>query len=152
MDEHTLKRCLSKHPHTQRYFRGVFAKDEIHPPLLPNSIYIVNHSVRKMGGNHWICIWVTPECLVCYIDPIGAPPPVCKEFERLLEREPLYIFSQKRVQHPLSISCGKFCLLFALYLARGKSVVEARQVFGENLAQNERIVEQKFHKEFGWIP
>jgi hypothetical protein len=150
MDEAQIEFYLRSHPHTRASFRGVFARDELPAKLEPSSIYIVNYSLRKSKGTHWILLFMTPNSVPLYFDTAGLPP-FFPEFTRLLNKYPLFIYSKHQIQSSDSMSCGRFVILMAVYLSRGRSLYESRSIFSSKLQDNESVLAGKFLKEFAFL-
>jgi hypothetical protein len=150
MNESEIKFFLRSHPITGGYFRGVYARDELPHKLLPSSIYIVNYSLRKEIGTHWILIFITVNSVPLYIDTSGLPP-LLPEFISALKDFPLYIYNKYQIQGAMSRSCGLYCILLAVYLSRGKTLYEARSVFSTDVKGNENTLAAFFLKEFAFL-
>jgi hypothetical protein len=150
MDESQIKYFLKSHPLTCDYFRGVFARDELPERLEPASIYVVNYSLRREIGTHWILIFITVNSVPLYVDTSGLPA-VFPEFTKCLDQFPFYIYSKHPIQGGSSRSCAVYCILLAVYLSRGKTLQEARSVFSADVRGNEDILATFFLKEFAFL-
>jgi hypothetical protein len=150
MDGSRIAFYLRSHPHTKKYFRGIFARNELPEELEPASIYIINYSLRREKGTHWILLFLTANGVPVYVDTSGLPP-FFEEFKKVLQKYPIFIYSKEQIQGGDSKSCALFVILLALYLSRGRNLFECRSIFSTNWQHNENILAGKFLKEFGYL-
>ena len=101
----TLLAIIEKTP-TIKNFRGVFAADEV-PLLNSDCSLIVNTDPSFLPGEHWIAIHVDKGQTKVF-DSFGFPPPLF-----ITEKSAFNVsFNPNLIQHPLSDSCGLFCIVF----------------------------------------
>lgn len=109
-------------------FCGVYSADTIPVRYLAGRgrfIVIINLAERRgMGHNipvgHFVTI-CADTTRIQYLDPFGLPvfqPKVVSFLE--LCRRPVYE-NQQQIQTLTSVYCGMYCLLFSLYLDRGRN-------------------------------
>jgi hypothetical protein len=141
-----------KHPVLKLFYKGCFASEEYPKSFEANSVYFLNTSTRKKSpeDGHWVVIHVSFNKLIVYFDSAGLPPRYPLAFR--LSKEKLYVFNKDILQHPSADSCGKWCLLFAVLLARGKSLYDIKANFTEDLLRNEKVLPQMYAREFRDVP
>ena len=94
-------------------FQGVFAANELSPPLSLLASYIVNTDPRSQPGKHWVAIYIDKNRHGEYFDSFGNKPN--KMIYNFLQRVCKSISYNKRcIQNEKSISCGVFCIYFLL--------------------------------------
>ena len=67
-----IQSILQLDSHSKRYFKGVFAIDEL-PWLLPMSGYVINYDEHNKEGSHWVAVFANAKT-VEYFDPNGQQP------------------------------------------------------------------------------
>ena len=129
-------------------FLGVFPSD-----LLPHSVtqpctVIVNTDAHTHSGSHWLAIRIEPRSSEAfYFDSYGLSPNI-HDIQSFLRRNCIVLnYNTVQLQGPMSIVCGKYCCLFALYMDRGYTGKQFVGLFTPDLA--DRQVEQFFTSEFG---
>lgn len=117
-------------------FIGVFAADRL-PSIKERPAYFVfNTDTSDKPGQHWIAV-IVHEDKVEYFDATGRQP-VIREYLRKLGRPVLY--NNQRIQSPLSIACGAFCVQFILRRSRGESFCEILSSFSKNALFNDFLL------------
>lgn len=101
----------------------VFSKDQIPTRKLQPGGYIINlessHDSygRKLGGSHWVSLWI--DDLSCaYFDPFGTAPPI--EIQEHLNKFIPYNYSSVQIQSVASGICGYYCLFFVFWMGKMK--------------------------------
>jgi hypothetical protein len=129
-------------------FLGVIPSD-----MLPNSIIvpsniIVNADGHTQTGSHWLAIRLEPRSsMAFYFDSYGLPPYI-DDIETFLRRNcTLLDYNTVQLQGPMSICCGEYCSLFALYMENGYTGKQFVGLFTPDIA--DRQVEQSLSSEFG---
>lgn len=105
-------------------FVGVFAADQVptKPPLLTSDLkkcYVLNTDKSTEPGSHWVCVVFQPHEKPVYFDSYGLKPFV-SSIESFLGLD--YDFNSTQLQHPLSTTCGEWCILFILCYLSGHSL------------------------------
>ena len=139
MNTQEIRRYMLADPYIRQYYGGVIAVNQL--PLIVNkpSIFIVNTDALPGRGKHWVCLYMDTVCE--HFDSAGYEPR--KDFETfLINYGPPYMFNNKRVQDFNTDSCGKFCLMYAYFRCHGYSFNDILDMFKNNLALNEVIVEE----------
>ena len=138
MDGEEIQDYMLKDPYIKKYFKGVYARDELHhldvdtPNFTKPYIMVVNTQPSYLGGKHWICMWIDEYSE--HFDSLGKPPlPTMKHF---LTKMGTYQFNQDQLQHPATNSCGHFCLYYSYYKCRGYSMKDILNKFNTDLMVN----------------
>ena len=125
-----------------KFFIGTFPCD-----LLPNSVssrpcgMIVNTDSSRESGEHWTSIILLPGGRAEYFDSFGLPPLVPRIQKYLEEMSPNgFDYSSRTLQHPLSITCGYFCIQFIKWRSLGLSYHCFVTNFKEDLEANDKIL------------
>lgn len=137
MNELEIAKYLSADKYISKFFRGVFARDELVENDRGEGLYIINTDISTGPGKHWVCLFLSDETE--YFDSLGLAPVEVKAF--LDNRLEPYVFSSQRLQGPNSDVCGDYCILYAYFRCRGWMLEDFIKLFTTNLDQNDRIVE-----------
>ena len=146
MDSDQLKFILTHNEYTKKHFQTVLPYDMLHHIKKPDKKYqshVINSSISKSPGVHWICIYGNINEYEIF-DPLGFAP---KKFYKDLYFK-LKSFSKKvisrnhQIQSFSSISCGMFCCIY-LHL-RGLDLSQ-EQIFNKffkktDIGYNESLV------------
>jgi len=94
-----------------RSFQGVFACNELRPPMKLPASYIVNTDPRSKPGIHWIAIYIDQNYIGEYFDSFGNKPDgdILKFLQRVCKK---IFYNNKCLQNKKSISCGVYCIYF----------------------------------------
>lgn len=135
--------------YTNRISRGVYSANKLLKRKITNGFYIANTSPDSSKGVHWCAFSVSPKCLEVF-DSSGILFQRNKYFKKFVQKcNRKLIFNTNMIQSPKSNLCGQYCLVFALYKARGKSLCNFLQLFNQsNLNKNDRIISSIFLKNF----
>ena len=148
MDSRELNNLMLKNPITKTKFRGVFPVDKV--PLVPSHkqmFFIINLDPSWEKGSHWVAVMSTSKGFCEYFDSFGWDSPYAHLKKGLLKNN--YIFSQKRLQHSFSTTCGQWCLLFIYYRCSGKSYKKFLSLFStKNKMKNDIKVNSAVEKIF----
>src|SRR4051812_32468270 len=74
MDERTIARILTKHPTTSRWFKGVFASDELPEINRYPAAMVVNLDPSQMPGSHWIALFARNKGHILHFCSYGSRP------------------------------------------------------------------------------
>jgi hypothetical protein len=143
-----ITRAARSHPVLRRFYRCCFGVGEYPRAFEPNSVYFLNTSGRRESRvyGHWVALHSSRDGFLTYFDSAGLPPrdPLAV---RLDER--VYVYNKDLLQHPEATSCGRWCLLFGVLLARGKSLTAIKDAyFTRDLLRNEKVLVQLYAREF----
>ena len=148
MNEEELKSAIRSNSITHRFFRGIFARDELSDATLTHGFILVNTDKRKDEGTHWLLIYRNTE-LTIYFDSFGLPP-IYEEFYLFIDSN--FFYNKQQLQNETSALCGVYCLYFALQLCLGESLTQIRNRFVKNTYINDRIICSLFKKHFTYLP
>jgi len=111
-------------------FLGVFPSDMLPRSITQPSTAIVNADTHTQSGSHWLAIRLEPRfSTLFYIDSYGLPPHI-HAIETFLRRNCTVLdYNSIELQGPLSMVCGEYCCLFALYMDRGETWKIRRPVY-----------------------
>lgn len=121
MDSQEIKYILNKL--CPSHFEGVFPSDKL--PDKNNAkqtlkCYIINLDKSTEPGSHWVAVIIQPKKnKVIYFDSYGQKPtvPSVQAFVGdTFEHNPI------QLQHPLSTTCGEWCIMFILCYVTGHSL------------------------------
>lgn len=121
-----LETCLRLNKFTKKFFKGVFAADQLPiSPLSPSckSIIIANTAPSNHPGLHWTCFVVTPQKIE-FFDSAGASYYKNKYFAKFIKRNSenkSISFNKLPIQSRHSNICGQYCALYAIFRAQCKS-------------------------------
>ena len=129
-------------------FLGVFPSDMLPRSITKPSTVIVNANVHTQSGSHWLAIRLEPRSSTAFnFDSYDLPPHIHYN-ETFLRRDCTVLdYNTIELQGPLSIICGEYCYLFALYTDRGYRGKQFFGLFTPDIA--DRQAEQFFASEFG---
>ena len=156
-EELTLK--LEGHRETRNSFIGVFAADQL-PERKKKGLYIVNLDKIENDGSHWVAMNIgSGKKKSFYFDSYGMPPPF-EHFRRFLRRG--FRWNKKQLQHPLSTTCGQWCLYFCLRQSQGWKLKSTfgpfsntqflandhvvNEIVRENFQTEEKVIDRRFMK------
>ena len=149
MNSSTITSILTSHPGIRKDFVGVFPAD-----MLPTKardakpgFYVVNTDPHFKAGEHWVAFYIPLDMKTNpmeYWDSYGLKPP--EIFTPFLNR--MYLRNTKFIQHPLSSTCGQYCIYYILMRYKGHSIEEIVSVFSEDTLENDIIVNQTVERNF----
>lgn len=132
MNNEEIRKILRKT--LPEYFLDTYASNTI--PTQPRHKYpyclVANTDPLGRKGTHWVAIWVQNASHAEYFDPLGnvrgTPPPIAE----YLLRYPQVKGSDYKIQKPLSISCGPYCI----YFLRARAFTRSYEKVVRGLAAN----------------
>ncbi len=111
-------------------FGGVFPSDQIPNVEIDNHMkcFVINTDDSSQSGSHWVAVIFEPHQSI-YFDSYGLKPfvPSIKQFVG-----DNYKYNAKQLQHPLSTTCGEWCIFFILTYITGHSLKCIHQLFENN--------------------
>jgi hypothetical protein len=136
------------HPVLKKFYKCCFGVGEYPRTFDANSVYFLNTSTRDKSKDdgHWVIVYSSFNKFIVYFDSAGLPPR--GQFAKKLSKEKAYVYNKDILQHPSADSCGKWCLLFGVLLARGKSLTDIKANFTSDLVRNEKVLLQMYAREF----
>jgi hypothetical protein len=144
MDSVQLKKCIMADPIAKRQFGDVCPADRVPQKIRRRPIfYIVNTDVSGLPGTHWVAFYFPRRGWPEFFDSAGYPPEHhhCRFKHVLLANGSHYLYSRRRVQDFRTLTCGQFCLYYALRRCRSMSMKTILRIFStKNLRVNENKV------------
>lgn len=150
MNNFELEHCLLTNKKTVKIFRGVYSANKLADiKTIKNGYYIANTAPNTSKGIHWVGFFINSNCVEIF-DTSGLLFVHNKYFKRFIKKCNREVVTNKFiVQNPHSNICGQYCVVFALYKARGISFCTFLNLFNEtNLSKNDRIVLSIFKNNF----
>lgn len=139
MNTHKLIGLCKNDPELKLLFAGVFPADQLPKSSIYPAAYIVNTDPRNKPGTHWIAIYIDYEMCGDYFDSYGRKP--LPGFKTFLDKNCIeWEYNSKQIQAPLTSVCGQYCLYFLYHRARGVSMREIVQRFGQDKLENDKLV------------
>jgi len=137
MNNRELSKILKSHPVIEDKFIGVFPADLLPTDKKPG-FYVANTDPHNKPGRHWVAFYVPRKegHYMEYWDSYGFPP--AEIFSQFLDSE--YKRSTKFTQHPLSATCGQYCIYYVLNRCYGNSFENTVSYFSENQLTNDILV------------
>ncbi len=107
---------------------------------------VVNIDPSYKRGSHWVALMIDKNGKNIYFDSYGLPPQKYI-FKKYLGKN--YTYSKKQVQHPLSTTCGQWCIFFIWEKNKGKKLKDILKFFeSKHLLANDHIVNLLIQKNF----
>ena len=128
---------------------GVYPGDMLPPkaPSVKPGFYIANTDPHYKAGEHWVAFYIPSNLTknpMEYWDSYGLYPP--EIFTPFLEAS--YLRNTKFIQHPLSSTCGQYCIYYILKRYRGHSLEKIVGEFSVDTLQNDIIVNKTVEDNF----
>jgi len=121
MNTSQIKRVLVSDVCARRQYGNVCPADRL-PTLIRRRprLYIVNTDVSGSPGTHWVAFYFPKRGPAEFFDPLGHKPEYYhNRFKNvLLLNGTRYLYSEHRVQGLHTLTCGQFCLYYALHRCR----------------------------------
>ena len=137
MDASELRKRLVNDRFIRRDLLGVFAADEIPPTVnrLP-CLVIANTDISILPGSHWVAMYINGEGTGYYFDSLGRPPQ--QYFVNFVkDNSRSWTCNTKQIQSLSSSVCGHYCIAFAYFVCRGKSMNTFLLNFNQNRDLND---------------
>jgi hypothetical protein len=110
---------------SERQYGGVCPADRLPSIVRPRPrLYIVNTDVSGRPGTHWVAFYFPRRGPVDFFDPSRhAPEYYHRRFKRVVSANGTrYMYSNHRIQDFDTVTCGHFCLYYALCRCSGNSM------------------------------
>ena len=138
MDSEEIQNKAESNNATKDKFIGVFPADKLpKKKTKPEGYYIVNLDNSNQGGSHWVCIECRNTGLNSYFDSYGLPPPY-PSFRKFMKNK--YRYNSRQLQHPLSTTCGQWCLYYVLRRCQGWKMEKIISPFKRNFLANDHTI------------
>lgn len=126
MNTTDISQLLNSHPVTKDHFQEVLAYDQI-PEKGKEGYYIINLDTSKEKGSHWIAIKIShPPEKNLFFDSYGLSPQK-EKFKKFLKKN--YLHNSVHLQHPLSTTCGQWCIFFIYHSCKKLNFKEMFKYF-----------------------
>jgi hypothetical protein len=146
MDNLQLKSLLNKYITT---YKGSYFKDNIPSKLGDSYAIILNLSLTKQPGTHWVSI-VKCSNVLYYFDSLGNDPMLDKYLSKFLTSQNVpFFYNLKQIQSSESTVCGIYCAVFLALVKDLVSYKEYLTLFSNNLIRNDAIICKLFENNLG---
>ena len=125
---------------------GVYPGDML-PTKAKPGFYIANTDPHYKAGEHWVAFYIPSDKTknpMEYWDSYGFLPP--EIFSPFLEVP--YLRNTKFIQHPLSSTCGQYCIYYILKRYHEHSLEKIVEEFSVDTLQNDIIVNNTVEDNF----
>lgn len=140
MNNRQLHLLAQQDPVLQRYFKGVFASDElVHFQCETPCCFIANVEPSQLPGSHWTAFYLPHNAPLEYFCSYGLPPTPFVSFLHGSGYE-CYTANVDRLQTLGSSVCGQYCLFYLHERSRGHSMSDILHVFDEDTLHNDSWV------------
>lgn len=121
-------------------FKGVYPCDLLPKTIGKPSIIICNTDPSSQPGTHWVAIYISKNGGE-YFDSFGNPP-LQIEFLRFLSKHAKnnWNYNKFQLQDENGITCGHYCVLYALLKINGFSLCDMISLFTDTNFVNDIIV------------
>ncbi len=139
--------CYS-HFHTEPFFKGVYASDELPPPSeltkSPPCFIIVNTDPSNQPGEHWVTLFIENSTTVTYFCSLGTLP--IQPISNFLSFFNKVKMSIDQWQSNESDLCGEFALFFSDLKCQNFDNIQIANLFdNDNMELNDFLVSQYIH-------
>ena len=150
MNEDQISNILKKDIYTKKYFVGVFSRTCITITGRLPSIYVVNLDNYGSPGFHWIAVYVDCEYINIF-DSFGGnylnDPSFASFINYCKNKNQKVVTSPIAIQSLFSSTCGLYCILFAMIMARKKTYSSFISIFKNNKPEiNDEAISVYFKK------
>lgn len=134
MNNRELMRCILQDPILKLYCQSVYACDTVPTTFkyLP-VCYIMNTDPISKRGKHWVAVYLSPDGNHEFFDSYGRPG---------YAEEGNWYYNTKRLQGPMSKTCGQFCLYYLRERVRGRRMEDIIKDFDicRDWIENDKVV------------
>lgn len=136
-----LENILQEDPVVKKVFGGVHPCNKLPRRRKQHQrLFVANTDPHTRPGSHWVAFYFTPRGRCIYFDSYGMPP-VNRQLLNFAKRhDQHWAYNSKKLQDTNSKVCGQYCLMFAYYMTRGKSLQQFVDLFGANSRINDCAV------------
>jgi hypothetical protein len=144
MNTTELNSCLQQHGVVGKVALGVFAADNLPDITSLPAAFIANTDDSTKGGQHWTAFYATKDGKLEYFDSYGLKPFErlhCKYIKKNFKNK--YVHNKKRLQGPMSTTCGQYALAFIYHRCLGISLKDFVGLFDKNAQhENDHLVKE----------
>ena len=146
MDNLQLKSLLNKYITT---YKGSYFKDNIPSNLGGSFAIILNLSLTKQPGTHWVSI-VRHSDVLYYFDSLGNDPMFDKYLSTFLSHQNVrFFFNLEQLQSSNSTVCGVYCAIFLALVKDLNSYKDFLSLFSNDLNRNDANICKLFEHYLG---
>ena len=119
---------------------------EIPKPTHFPTVFIINTDpVGVAKTEHWFSIFVSDKKHIYYFDSFGVIlNPIYKQIKQWGNGFEGVVYNKLLVQNPFSQACGLYCVCFTYWMTCGFPFCKFLELFSEDWAGNDRIIEDFF--------
>lgn len=141
MDTAQLEKTLRSDPIIRRQFGGVFASDRLPRTVQEGKrLFIANTDPAHKPGTHWIAFYFSPSGVCNYFDSYGKEPCMTSFISFMQRNADSWIYNSTPLQHPGSVVCGQYCVMYGHCMTRGSSMSKFVSLFDINKRFNDLMV------------
>lgn len=134
MNSREILRCILQDPILQVYCPSVYACDTVPETFESLPVcYIMNTDPIAKRGKHWVAVYLSANGDHEFFDSYGRYG---------IAEKGNWMSNNKRLQGPLSKTCGQFCLYYLNQRVRGRSMEEIVEDFNvcRDWIENDQVV------------
>lgn len=126
----------------RQQFGGVYALNNLPANRRHYRSFIVNTDPAHKKGRHWQALYFRKDGICIFFCSYGTlPAEPIRTFA--LNNARRLIWNRDRLQHPLTQTCGLFCIYFLYHISRGTPINSLKHL---RLCENERIIQRFAHR------
>ena len=138
-----LEHCLWNDPHVRQVFGGVLAMDKLPRVQVPQHqrVFIINSDISSLPGRHWLLVYLQPDHAE-FLDSLGLGPYhyASELSDFIFNNREKCTFNTLQLQCIDSLTCGYYCLYYAIYRSRGMSQQNILATFTQDCKYNDSLV------------
>ena len=146
MNNFQLNEILIKDNFTKKIFMGALALDKLPKKIKYPSCLIINNQKSHQKGEHWLAVYYNSKKKATFFDSYGFSPTKYHLNSFIQKTSNTIEYNKMQIQSIFSPYCGLYCVLFLLFLARGKSLDYFLKLFKKNTLLNDKLIEKMIKK------
>lgn len=152
MDTFEIDACLSSDPFVNAINGGVYAADELPHKISKPSVIVVNTDPSTKAGTHWVALFFDDQGNCEYFNSYGTKPDN-RWHESFIKRNCVkWTHNTKCLQALYSDVCGVYCIMYACFKSRNKSLDAFNSLFSEcSPDRNDTLVSMMFQSHYSKI-
>lgn len=133
-----IEKHLSNDVVCRRIFKGIYSRDNLPVVDVDSALIICNTDYRRGPGEHWVVFYFNDNRGE-YFDSFGRYPE--EHFVKYLNANcSSWTFNKTQIQSIISQFCGHYCILYAMFRARGLVLSRIVKLFTKDTGFNDSIV------------
>lgn len=142
MDAATLNSLIMGDAVIRSTYGGTFANDNLPRSRDQYRSFIVNTDPVHLGGTHWQALFFNRKGVCIFFCSYGTSPTRnIRTFAR--NNSSRLRWNTNSLQHPLSSTCGLFCMYFLYHISRCLSIHSLKHL---RWCENERLIQRFAHQ------